>query len=251
MIETYPENFARFYDTIYHNLRDGVDNDYFQKVIRNTKGRILEVGVGTGRLFTSAVNEGADIYGIDISQPMLDVLFKKLPEKDHHRITLQNMLDFSSDLKFDLILAPFRVIMHILNKNDQLKAINNVYDHLNNKGQFIFDTFIPDLKQLINGIKDQVDFEGEYEPGMKLRRTASTSPDLINQIINVSFQLEWDEENAISHDNWTLPLRYFFRFELEHLIERSKFQNYNIYGDYQENELNRESKEFVLVCQKM
>jgi hypothetical protein len=50
MIYEYPVNFARFYDLIYHQHRDGVDNEYFQQEIKSTEGRILEIGVGTGSL---------------------------------------------------------------------------------------------------------------------------------------------------------------------------------------------------------
>jgi len=250
MINTYPKSFARFYDTVYHNVRDSVDNEYFQDEIKLTGGKVLEIGVGTGRLFLNALNMGADIYGLDVSKTMLDVLYKKLRKDQHYRISLQNIIDFVFDFKFDLIIAPFRVMMHLLDKEDQIKAIDNIFNHLNSKGRFIFDTFIPDLNQLINGVKYQMDFEGEYDSGHKIRRFVSTSPDLINQVIHVSFNLEWEENNELKHDEWVLPLRYFFRYEMEHLIERSKFQNYKIYGDYQKNDLNNESKDFIAICQK-
>jgi SAM-dependent methyltransferase len=250
MIHTYPKNFARFYDTIYHHMRDSVDNEFFQNEIKNTDGKVLEIGVGTGRLFINALNQGADIYGLDISEAMLEVLYKKLQQEQRYRISLQNIVDFAFNFKFDLIIAPFRVIMHLLDKKEQIKAIDNVYNHLNNNGRFVFDTFIPDLNQLINGINNQVDFEGESDSGQKVRRIVSTSPDLINQIIHINFHLEWEENNELSHEDWMLPLRFFFRYELEHLIERSKFSKYKIYGDYQENELNTESKDFIIVCQK-
>ena len=250
MITIYPASFARFYDTIYHNLRDTVDNEFFQEQISRTKGKVLEVGTGTGRLFLNALKGGADIYGLDISESMLDVLLAKIDQEQHFRLSHQNIVDFSYDFKFDLILAPFRVIMHLPDKEDQIKAVDNVYDHLSNGGRFIFDTFVPDLRQLITGLKDQVDFEGEYIPGQKLKRTVSTRPDLMNQIINVSFKLDWEEGNEKKHDEWDVPLRFFFRYELEHLVERSKFKHYKIFGDYKETELNSESKEFVVVCYK-
>jgi SAM-dependent methyltransferase len=250
MTHEYPENFARFYDLIYHNLRDAVDYNFFQNEIRQTKGKILEIGVGTGRLFLNALDQGADIYGIDISKSMLDVLYKKLKTSQYRRISLQNMLDFSFDFKFDLIIAPFRVIMHIPDKNNQIKAIDNVYKHLKNNGKFIFDTFIPDLNQLINGIKNSVDFDGEYEPGKRIKRIVSTSPDLVNQEIHIKFHLEWEENNKLEHFEWLTSLRYFFRFELEHLIDRSMFEKYKIIGDYYGNDLSQRSKEFIVICQK-
>ncbi len=246
----YPEIFARFYDLIYHQMRDHVDLDFFLDEIDHTGGKILEAGSGTGRLFISALSRGADIYGIDISESMLNVLKSKITPDQYFRVSLQNILDFRFDFKFDLIIAPFRVIMHIEDKKDQLRAINNVYDHLKDGGRFIFDIFIPDLNQLIKGLKDVVDFKGEYEPGRKVRRIVSTTPDLINQIINVNFRMEWDENDIYKTEDWKVPLRYFFRFELEHLVERSKFRDYKIAGDYHGSELNNNSKEFIVICTK-
>ena len=187
MIHTYPKNFARFYDTIYHQMRDAVDNEYFLNEIKRTRGKVLEIGVGTGRLFINALNQGADIYGLDISEEMLHVLYRKLQQEQHYRISLQNIINFAFDFKFALIIAPFRVIMHLLDKEQQMKAIDNIYEHLNNNGRFIFDTFIPDMNQLIKGTNNQLDFDGEYDSGQKIKRIVSTSPDLINQIIQVYF----------------------------------------------------------------
>ena len=250
MAEEYPGYFARFYDLIYHQIRDGVDNEFYLGKIKNTKGKVLEVGTGTGRLLIEALENGADIYGIDISPSMLNFLTAKLAPEDMKRISLQNIVDFRLDTKFDLIIAPFRVFMHLTEKEDQLKALNNVYDHLNNEGQFIFDVFVPALKPLIDGLDNVTDFEGEYEPGNRMKRIVSTNPDLINQIINITFRFEWDEGSSNYSREWKTPMRFFFRFELEHLIERSKFKKYNITGDFKGNELKSDSKEFILTCTK-
>ena len=54
--------------------------------------------------------------------------------------------------------------------------------------------------------------------------------DLINQIINIRFNIEWDEGGEKKQEQWKLPFRFFFRYELEHIIERSKFDKYKITG---------------------
>lgn len=250
MAHLYPGYFARFYDLIYHQLRDGDDSRFYLEKIRNTKGCVLEVGSGTGRLLAEALENGADIHGIDVSPAMLDILKAKLSPINQKRISLQNIVDFRLDKKFDLIIAPFRVLMHLTEKEDQLKALNNVYDHLNKTGRFIFDVFVPSLKPLISGLENVTDFEGEYEPGNKVKRVVSTKPDLINQIINITFRLEWNQGGSNYTREWETPLRYFFRFELEHLIERSKFRTYTIVGDFSGGALTNDSKEFVVTCQK-
>jgi SAM-dependent methyltransferase len=227
-------------------LRDGVDNDFFLNEVRKCRGKILEIGVGTGRFFLDALHGKNDVYGIDISESMIHVLKSKLERDQHYRISRQNILDFSFDFSFDLIIAPFRVFMHILEKENQIIALNNVCRHLKPGGKFIFDTFVPDLNLLINGLDNQIDYNGEYEKGKSLKRTVSSKPDLVNQNINVSFILEWEEENSLKTEVWDLPLRYFFRFELEHLVERSDFSTYKIFGDYKGNALNESSKDFII-----
>jgi SAM-dependent methyltransferase len=250
MSSEYPDVFARFYDLIYQHLRDGVDNEFFFEQIRQSGGKILEAGVGTGRFFMDALGMGTDIYGLDISEPMINVLIEKLDTEHAHRISIQSILDFEFDFQFDLVIAPFRVMMHLTEKEEQLEAINNVYRHLKPGGKFIFDAFMPDLKQLITGLENHTDFEAEYEPGRKLTRTVSTRPELINQLINVTFEFEWEEEEGMKTERWDTSLRFFFRYELEHLIERSMFDEYEILGDYKGNKLAEGSKEFIVICQK-
>ena len=105
--------------------------------------------------------------------------------------------------------------------------------------------YIPQLEKGTN-----TDFDGEYMQGKRLKRVISTLPDTFNQIINIHFHLEWDEDEGRKSDDWHTRLRYYFRFELEHLIERSKFGKYRIMGDYLGNPINRSSKDFVVECEK-
>jgi len=246
----YPESFARFYDLIYKQQRGEDDKEYFLNEIRESGRKILDIGVGTGRIFVDALKEEADIYGIDISRSMINILCEKLDSKQFKRISLQDFVDFRYDFKFDLIIAPFHVFMHLIEKDAQIKAINNVYSHLNKNGKFIYDVFVPDLSQLTKGIHNCTDYIGEYESGKKIKRIVSTKPDLINQIIHIKFRLEWDENNEKKLDDWNVPLRFFFRYELEHLIDRSRFEKYRIIGDYKGNKLSPKSETFIMVCQK-
>jgi len=247
--DPYPEYIARFYDVIYAHLRT-VDRDFFFKKILETKGPVLEIGVGTGRFFLDAISQGADIYGIDVSATMLEQLRAKLDKNHHHRIFLQDARTLKLDMTFDLIVAPFRVFSHLINVEDQLQTLRCVYDHLNAGGKFMFDLFVPDLNILQHGIKGKVDFDGEYAPGKKLRRVVSSESDLINQLSNVTMTLTWDEDTGEKTATWQLPMRFFFRYELEHLISRSKLTLDHIYGDYEEHDLSAESKDFIIVCKR-
>ncbi len=245
----YPDYIARFYDVIYSQLRT-IDREYFLGKILETRGPVLEIGVGTGRFFLEALNRGADIDGIDNSASMLAKLKEKLDQRYHNRIVLQDARAMNLPRKYDLIVAPFRVFSHLIDMQDQIRVLNNVYDHLNRNGRFIFDLYVPDLNILLHGIKERVDFEGEYQPGKKLRRAVSAKPDLVKQVSLVTMTFTWEEGDHVRTETWQTPMRFYFRYELEHLVQRSKLKLKHVYGDYQENELRSDSKDFVVACER-
>ena len=247
----YPEYFAKFYDIIYDEMRDSVDHEYYLQKIQHCKGPVLEIGAGTGRFFKRALDAGADIYAIDVNQSMIDVLTSKINENEHYRVSVQDIRNMKFNRKFELIIAPFRVFQHLINYESQMKALNQVNNYLTETGRFIFDLFVPNLQLLLNGLDRQVDFNGYYEPGKKLKRIVSMKTDLINQISYITMRFEWDDNyGKAKSEEWDLIMRYFFRYELEYLIRLSNLELANFYGDFHENELNSDSKEFILECRK-
>jgi len=246
----YNETVTRFYDPVYDKVlsKDGLK--FYHEEIMDIKGAVLEAGVGTGRIFVPALQSGADIYGIDYSEMMLRKLKEKISGKDYNRVSHQDMREFSLDKKFKLVISPFRVFQHLLTINDQLKALNRIYEHLEPGGKLIFDVFNPDLKRLTQDADNIPEFNGEYEQGKKLQRFATIRYDNINQILNLTFKFVWDENGSEKTDEFSTPLRYYFRYELENLIARTKFKLEKIYGDFKRNELSNQSKEFVVVCSK-
>ena len=246
----YPEIAARFYDVVYSHLRSGTDSEFFLEEIARAQGKILEIGTGTGRFFVEALKNGADIYGLDLSRHMIEQLKKKIPPEQHSRLWIQNAVTIKLPHKFTLALAPFRMFSHLISVEDQIRCINGIWEHLEPGGRFIFDLFVPNLRFLLDGIHNQTDFDGEYEEGKRLRRVVSMNADLINQISHVQMDFIWDEQGIECQETWKFDIRFFFRFEIEHLIRISKFQLDAIYGDYKRNALNADSTDFVVVCSK-
>ncbi|MDH4271665.1 MAG: class I SAM-dependent methyltransferase, partial [Candidatus Aminicenantes bacterium] len=190
----------------------------------------------------------ADVYGTDNSVEMLAVLRNKLEPRHHDRIQRGDLVNMELGKRFDLIVAPFRVFSHIIDVDDQIRALNTVYDHLVPGGVFVFDLYVPNLKLLLEGMTPTTDFDGEYAPGKRLKRTVSAASDLITQVTSVIMTFDWQDEGRWSHDDWSFPMRYFFRYELEHLIARSKLKLESIYGDFAESPLASGSKEFLVHC---
>lgn len=246
----YPEVIARFYDLIYHQVRSSVDLEFYLEQIRDTAGPVLEIGAGTGRLFTTALDEGANIYAIEPSRAMLEVLLSKVNPRHHSRIQNTDAASFRFPQKFDLILAPFRVFSHILTVEEQRTALNNIRSHLSDKGRFIMDLYVPNPGMLAAGLNDLKDFDEEFSPGNRVNRTIQMHADLVNQISHVTMTLKWNEGNKIFEETWETPMRFYYRYELEHLIEKSNLNLIEILGDFKGNPLQPGSREFILICGK-
>jgi SAM-dependent methyltransferase len=246
----YPDFVARFYDVVYAQVRDGADNDFYLRQARASRGPVLELGVGTGRLFRAALAHGIDIDGIDLSPAMVAQLREKLAPAHHTRVTVGDAVTMQRPRKYDLIVAPFRMLSHVTQVEDQLRLLENVHAHLLPAGRFVFDLYVPSPKLLSEGMNDVLDFDGDYAPGQRLRRSVSARSDIVNQLTHVRMTFVWDEEDRERRGEWELTMRFFFRFELEHLIERSPLRLVETYGDFEGRPLAADSKEFVVVCQR-
>lgn len=246
----YPDVVARFYDLVYADIRDAVDVQFYLKKISQTQGPVLEIGVGTGRIFRRALAAGANIYGFDVSPSMLKYLKKNVAPSEYHRLSQQSAVDFSYDMQFDLIIAPFRVFSHLVNVEEQLMALRNIQKHLSGKGLLILDLYVPDPKILAEGIPEQKDFTGEFAPGRKVSRYVSAHSNIVDQITYGKMKFVWDTKNGQNSRIWNFTMRFFFRYELEHLIALSDLNLVTMLGDYKNHKLNSESKEFIVICSR-
>jgi ubiquinone/menaquinone biosynthesis C-methylase UbiE len=249
-MKEYSKTISRFYDAIYNKLRSPVDLEFYLEQIKNAGGPVLEIGVGTGRIFTEALKQNADIHGIDISENMLDVLREKLPASEHHRVTQADMMDFDLGRKFKLIIVPFRIFMHLQTIDEQLNALRCINEHLSQDGKLVFDVFIPNLKRITEILENKLEHTAEYEPGKTVERYLTSVPDNINQVINITFTFKWKENGEEMSEEDSFPFRYYFRYELVHLIVRAGLRVERIFGDFKGGELNNSSTDFVLICNK-
>jgi SAM-dependent methyltransferase len=250
MSHDYPEFVARFYDTVYAEVRDGVDNDYYLARVAASPGPVLEIGAGTGRLFCEALKRGADIDGLDVSPAMLARARAKLPEGERHRLRLADAVSAQLERRYALVLAPFRVLSHVEELEGQLRLLNNVHAHLLPGGHFVFDLYVPDPRILADGMAEHVDFDGEYAPGRRLRRLVSARSDVVSQRTFGRMRFLWDEDGEQRQGDWDFVLRFFFRYELEHLVARSRLTLESLHGDFQGGALTPDSKEFVVTCRR-
>jgi len=121
---------AEFYNDIYAFRKQEVD--FYAAKAREQQGPILEVGCGTGRVTLSLLATGEEIYGIDASPAMLQILRQKLasrPELLPHFYE-GDMRHFDLGRKFQQMFVPFRTFLHLDTVDEQLAALRNFAKHL-------------------------------------------------------------------------------------------------------------------------
>jgi SAM-dependent methyltransferase len=139
---SYGDGFADVYDEWYADVTD-VDATVTRMVeLAGAGGRVLELGVGTGRLAVPMADAGLSVVGIDSSEAML----AKLRERDPGGLVEAVMGDITSHLPlgpFDVVLVAYNTIFNLLGEHDQPRLFREVAERLSPCGAFVVEAFVP------------------------------------------------------------------------------------------------------------
>jgi len=255
----YGDFVAEYYDPAYENIRRH-DIQFFVDYAVAAGGKTLELGCGTGRVLIASARAGCEITGLDFSPFMLQKCREKLAKESEavqSRVKLiqGDMTKFSLDEKFELITIPFRPFQHLITVDEQKACLACVHKHLAPKGRFILDVFHPSIPRLTD---PKYLMEMDNEPpvnlpqGSVLRRTVRTAGFHLDrqyndiELIHYVKHADGREERLVH----AFPMRYFFRYELEHLLSGSGFKIIDFFGNYDRSPFTSESPEMIFVVEK-
>lgn len=241
---------ATFYDAAYGVKADlGADIGFYQSLARETGGPVLELGCGTGRVLLPILEDGHACTGIDASSNMLEVFRAKTSDP---RLTLVQgtMQGFELDEKgFALIFSAFRAFQHLYTTREQLACLERVRAHLRAGGTFAFDVFAPDLARIAQPLEaEQKDLEFTLADEQVIRY-AAVRRDTASQLMTVTMRYERRRDNkVVGNDVCEVQMRWYYRYELEHLMHRAGFEHVEIYGDFDRSGVRPDSASFVVVA---
>lgn len=143
---SYGDAFADVYDDWYHAVSD-VDATVARLLeLTPAGGRILELGIGTGRLAIPLAERGAaagvTVEGIDASEAMLERLRAKDPDG---RVTthLGDMVDDLPPGAFDTVFVAYNSIFNLTEADRQAACFAAVARVLTPGGRFAVEAFVP------------------------------------------------------------------------------------------------------------
>jgi SAM-dependent methyltransferase len=239
---------ARYYDATYTQLRAQDDARFYRELAIESCGPVLELGVGTGRVLLPIAELGIPVTGVDTSPRMLQLLRAK-PFPPTLRLLCAPMQDFDLGAdRFTLIYTAFRAFQHLVSVEDQLRCLACVKRHLAPGGTFAFDVFAPKHESLAAGGQEESEDVRFDVDGETVVRYVSTDVDPAAQCIHVRMRYERSHEGEIlSNETVPLTMRYFFRYELEHLLARAGFRA-ELYGGFDRRPFDHVSGETVVVA---
>jgi hypothetical protein len=95
---------------------------------------------------------------------------------------------------------------------------------------------------------EQVDLRFELD-GEQVVRHAAVSRDPVAQIMTVRFRYErWREGSVVGNELATFRMRWFWRYELEHLLARAGFAEVSILGDFSGRAVAADTPAYVVVA---
>jgi len=140
-------NISRHYDLLIENGNDPVldckelanymdkwDGKEFINLLNlDAYKTVLEIGCGTGRIAKKIIKQCKKYVGIDISSKTVDVAKNHFKDFNNAFFINEDFLKYKDTEKYDVIFSTL-TFMHI---KDKKKALNNVFNLLKNKGEFI------------------------------------------------------------------------------------------------------------------
>jgi SAM-dependent methyltransferase len=232
-----------------------------------SRGAVLDVGCGTGRLLLPLARAGHRVIGIDGSTSMLASCRAKLAresadvrsraaahEGDARDFTVPRAsIDALVPDGIPFAIAPFRIFQHLLSIDDQLRALGAIRRHLAPGGYLAFDVFNPNFALMTTDRSAEAEDTPEFQlpDGRFFRRAARiTRVRMVEQISDVEliyYLRAGDDVRRVVH---AFEMRWFTSIELRHLLGRAAFTVEAMYGDFGRGPLRDDSPEIVVVARR-
>ena len=243
-----------YYDHEFRNRR--ADVDWYVEQYVDTDGPVLELAVGSGRIALKAVREGAEVYGLDLSDTMLEraaARRERLPKAKRGRLHLAraDMRDFAFDRTFGLVSCPFNAFMHLYTREDAERCLAAVKAALAPEGLFVLDVLMPDMDYFMRSPYKRFEGVTFKHPRYGTRYTYSEQSawDPVRQINQMWFHYDRAEDGAgPEHYAVQLSHRYYYPQELMALLHYAGFEVLYRLGDFEGGPLVADSDSMLLMC---
>ena len=222
---SYPEAFAAQYDRWAADMTEDVP--FYVALALEADGPIVELAVGTGRVAAEVARAtGRRVIGIDSSEAMLEQARASGADLD---LRLGDMRELELDEPAALVYCPFRALFHLPTWHDRRRTFERVVASLRPGGRFAWNVFAFD-----HAIAARLDGNRQEEP---LPHT-------------LHYAVGDNRIDIVLESGETSSLWWATKNEWLGLIDVAGLELEALYGGFERQPLDDESREYVFVTRR-
>ena len=259
MTETKPLYSDEWSAEVYAHVSDPhqADVPFWLSLAERAGGPVLELACGAGRVLLPFAKAGYECTGLDLSPHMLRAFRRKLdaePQDVSKRVHLveHSMVEFELRQVFGVIFIANRSFQALLTRRDHRSCLESCARHLKPNGLLGIDVFNPRLDYLIapGGMDHELD-KLTVPDGTPITVASHTDYSLLEQNLRSTWRHEFtDADGRPQRRDYVIDLHYFFRFEMEWMLEACGFEIEALYGDFERSPFTADSPEIIVVARK-
>jgi SAM-dependent methyltransferase len=253
------DTYAPFYDWENARTLGRRDVPFWRSVALQTRGPVLELGCGTGRIALPLARAGVSVVGIDRSGPMLERAARRLAAADKRsgrrgkrRLRLVRgdirSLPFESG-SFRTVLAPYGILQSLVRDKDLNAALASVAQVLAPGGLFGVD-LVPDVPHW-SEYANRIQMKGRAAGGSHLTLVESVRQDRKKHL--TIFEQTYIErrgshvkEHSFDLTFRTLPIPTFTR-----RLSRAGFAIEAVLGDYRGGPWDERADVWIMLARRL
>ncbi len=221
------QDYAYYYNAFYQDKDykgEVAQIDYLLKKYGNGVNKLINFGCGTGKHDIELGKLGYRCAGIDMSPVMIDIARENvLNEKMNIPFAVADIRSYEPQEQYDAVISLFHVMSYQNDNADILAAFQSARKALNKGGLFLFDVW---YGSGVLSDKPAVRVKEIEDEKNKLIRIARPVMYEKRNVVDVCYEVLVIDK-ATSHTkviNEVHNMRYFFRPELQFLLEQCGFE---------------------------
>ncbi len=226
MMEVFGD-YAYYYNSFYQdkNYREeALQIDCLLKKYGKNVFTIINYGCGTGRHDVELAKLGYHCAGIDFSALMVELARENAKqEKLDIEFSVSDIRNYEPKKQYDAVISLFHVMSYQNTNEDIFAAFRSARKALSNGGLFLFDVWYgPGVLSDKPGVRVK-EIEDDRNRLVRIARPVMHERENIVDV-NYEVQVINKETSKVQMINETHNMRYFFRPELQMLLEEAGFE---------------------------
>jgi SAM-dependent methyltransferase len=206
---------------------------------RAGSGAALEFAIGTGRVGIPLAARGVPTTGIELSEPMVQQLRRKVDEATLP-VVVGDMATTTVAGQFSLVYLVWNSISNLRTQEEQVDCFRNAARHLSPGGRFVIELWVPSLRRLPPG---QLAVPFSVTEG----HLGFDTYDLVTQG-TTSHHYHRDSDGTVRYDAGNF--RYIWPAECDLMARLAGMELEERYADWDESPFTSDSESHISVWRK-